>query len=208
MNLNDLFYDTFILEERGNSLLLLDIDDTLVKAKNIFVYKKTDKGEIALTPEQYAKEKITPETKGLYDFREFRDPDKVANSIKTGLPIISNLKLVDKYINNGWTIGIITARGMEEVIYKSLREWLMYRNKTGNLQEIGDKLVRGLVHAINDTEKRYLGNTDFEKKANVIKELAKRYDRILLIDDDIKNINAAKKLGLSNVHAVLAKKEI
>jgi hypothetical protein len=206
MNFDDLFCEVFIIEGKEKNLLLLDIDDTIVKAKNIYIYKKTDKGEIALTPEQYAKEPITPETSKNYDFRDFRDTEKLANSIKTGLPIIPNLRLVDKYINNGWTIGVLTARAMEESTFKALRDWLMYRDTKGDLQQIGDKLVRGLVHAINDTTRHYPGETTFEKKANVIKQLAGKFDKILFIDDDIKNIQAVKDMKLPNVHAIVARK--
>ena len=86
-------------ELNHNSLLLLDVDDTLVHARNIFILRKlpTDFTEIKLTPEQYANDPNAknPNNKKYYDFSEFHDPQKVAKSIKTGLPIISNLK------NNG-----------------------------------------------------------------------------------------------------------
>lgn len=191
-----------------NSLLLLDIDDTLVKPLNIFIYRKlpTDKKEIKLTPEQYAKEKVSIETKKYYDYKEFRDLNSVARSIKTGLPIVSNLKIMDEYIKNGWKIGMLTARGMEEVIFKTMKAWLMFRDEKGNLQKIGDKLVRNLVNAMNDDKKHYEGTTDFEKKANVIKKLSKKYDRITFIDDDVKNLEAIKNLNLKNVYTKLAKK--
>lgn len=195
----------FLLEEKGASLLLLDVDDTLVLPKNIFIYKKNADGtETALTPDQFAKEPVG--TNAKYDFREFRTPEKVYNSIKTGIPIIPNLKVVDEYIRNGWKIGILTARGMEDVVYKGLKDWLMYRDKKGNLQDIGDKLVRDLVHAINDENRRYKGETSFEKKAEVIRKLATEYDRVVFIDDDMKNLEAVRKMGLKNVYPKLAQK--
>jgi len=208
MNLDDLFAEIFLLEEKGKNLLLLDLDDTLVKAKNIFIYRKlpTDKNEVKLTPEQYANEKISSETKQCYDYRDFRNPDAVAKSIITGLPIIPNLKIMDDYIKNGWKIGILTARGMEEVIFKTLKAWLMFKDSKGNLQKIGDKLVRNLVNAINDDKKHYKGLTDFEKKANIVKKLANQYDRIMFLDDDLKNIDAIKNLDIKNIYVKLARK--
>jgi len=196
-----------LFEEKGENLLLLDIDDTLLKANNIFVIKKNPDGsETKLTPDQYAKEKVTPENQNNYDYREFRDPDKVYDSITTGLPIIPNLKIIDEYIKRGWKVGVLTARAFEEVTFNALKDWLQYRDKTGNLQAIGDKLVRGLVYAVNDENKKYRGTTSFERKANVIQDLAKRYDRIVLIDDDPKNLKAVRDLHLQNVFVKQAHK--
>lgn len=209
MNLEDLFNEMFLFEAKGENLLLLDIDDTLVKAKNIFIYRKlpTDKSEIKLTPEQYANEKVSTETKQYYDYRDFRNPDTVAKSITTGLPIIPNLKIMDNYIKNGWKIGILTARGMEEIIFKTLKAWLMFRDSKGDLQKIGDNLVRNLVNAINDDKRHYKGLTDFEKKANIVKKLATQYDRIVFIDDDAKNLEAIKNLNIKNIYTKLARKQ-
>jgi len=208
MNLNDLFNEMFLFEAKGENLLLLDLDDTLVKAKNIFIYRKlpTDKNEVKLTPEQYANEKVSAENKQHYDYRDFRNPDTVAKSITTGLPIISNLKIMDDYIKNNWKIGILTARGMEEVIFKTLKAWLMFRDSKGDLQKIGDKLIRNLVNAINDDKKHYKGLTDFEKKSNIVKKLATQYNRIVFVDDDSKNLDAIKNLNIKNVYVKLAKK--
>lgn len=208
MNIVQYFNEVFLLEEKGKSLLLLDIDETLVKPKNIFIIKRFPNEEpVKLTPAEYAKEKVTLETKKHYSYEEFRDPDKVARSIKTGIPLITNLKIMDEYIKKGWILGILTARGMEELIFKTMKEWLMYKNNKGNLQDIGDKLVRDLVFAVNDDSKKYEGKTDFEKKAKVIEKLSKEYDRIVFIDDDQANINKVKGLGLQNVHTKLASKE-
>ena len=196
-----------LLEEKGENLLLLDVDYTLVIPDNIFIIRKNDDGtETKLNPEEYAKEPVTEKNHGQYDFREFRDPERVYNSIKTGIPLIPNLKIVDEYIKNGWKIGILTARGMEDVVFHALKDWLQFRDRTGNLQNVGDKLVRDLVHAVNDDSKHYAGKTDFEKKANVVKKLASEYDRIVLLDDDEKNLNAVRLLGLRNVYPKIAHK--
>lgn len=208
------------LDKKHNSLLLLDIDDSLVTARNIFIYRKlpTDKTEVKLTPEEYAKDPNSKikSNKQYYDYRDFRDAGKVANSIKTGLPIVGNLKLMDNYIKNGWKIGILTARGMEEVISNTMKAWLKFKDHKGKLEDIGDKLIRELVFAINDDKKHYIGSTDFEKKANVMKKLIDQYDRITLVDDDLKNINAVKSMverekkndpRFKKIYAKLAHKE-
>jgi hypothetical protein len=103
---------------------LLDIDGTLVQAKNIFIHRKlpTDTSWVKQTPEEFAADPNSknPNNKKYYSYEEFRDPDKVAKSILTGVPLISNLKIMDQYIKNGWDIGILTARGLENVISKTM----------------------------------------------------------------------------------------
>lgn len=215
MNTLEILAEGLLLEENGKSLLLLDIDDTLLKAQNIYIYRKlpSDEKEVKLTPQEYANDPNTKnkENKKYYDYREFRDPKKVAESIKTGMPIIPNLKMVDSYVNNGWDIGILTARGMEKVIFDSIKVWLKIKDKKGNLQDVGDKLIKDLVFAINDDNKEYKGRTDFEKKKNVIKDLAKKYDRVWFLDDDQKNIDAVNNLkdelnvGKAKIRAIKAK---
>lgn len=207
----NIILESFLTEEEGhNSLLLLDIDDTLVTADNIYIYKKSSDGEEeALAPQEFAEEDTKKEKeKGYsYDFREFKDPDKVANSIKTGLPLISNLKIMDNYIQNGWTIGVLTARGMEDVIASTMKEWLKYRDAEGNLKSAKRKLARNLVFAVSDDNSRqYSKPTSFERKAEVIKDLAEKYDRVYLLDDDVSNIEAVNNLGIKNVKAMKAKK--
>jgi len=203
----DLVLSTFLLEqETHNSLLLLDIDGTLVHAKNIFIDKIFPDGKKEkISPENYAKENVKAEkAKGIkYGFDEFRDPEILAKSIKTGIPIVPNLQIMDSYIKNGWKIGILTARGFEDVIANTMKEWLHFKDEKGNLQNVGDKLIRNLVYAINDDNKHYKGEFDFDKKKNVISKLSKEYERIVFIDDDPKNINAIrewiKDTGIKNV---------
>lgn len=207
----EILFNSLLMEASNhNSLLLLDIDDTLVTASNIYIYKKSRNGkEIALTPQEFAEENTAEEKeKGFtYDFREFRDPEKVANSIKTGLPIVSNLKKMDNYIKNGWTIGVLTARGMEDVIAKTMKEWLKYRDAKGNLKSAARKLARNLVFAVSDDSKGYKKPTSFKRKAEVIRNLASQYDRVFLLDDDESNLEAVNDLGIKNVKAMKAKKQ-
>ena len=174
MNLLNVFRQA-LSEERSipegkKHLLLLDIDDTLLRAKsNMKIYRKlpTDKVEIALTPEEYAKEHVTPETKKYYDYRDFRDPKKVYESIVKGSPYINNLKVLDDFYNAGADIGILTARGCEDTVYKAIKTFLRVKDKNGNL--IRPELPRERVHGVNDDDKPYPGATDGEKKRNVIR---------------------------------------
>jgi hypothetical protein len=185
-----------LTEAKLNKLLLLDIDDTLVKAKDIYIYKKTKNGEEALTPDQFAKENVKSDDK--YDFRDFNNAEKISGSIKKGEPIISVLQYMDRMIGKGYKIGILTARGMEETIKDTMTSWLMYK-KRGKLRNASNKMRE--VFAVNDEVKKYKGANSFEKKANVIKDLAKKYDKVVFIDDDEKNVTAVNNLHLSNVQA-------
>jgi hypothetical protein len=205
MTFKEAVSEFLVLEEAGKSLLLLDIDKTLLEPVNIYMWRKlpSDKKEVRMTPEEYAKDPNAedPNNKKYYDYREFRDPDKVARSIKTGIPIVPNLKVMDDYIKKGWRVGILTARGLEDLIASTMQEWLKFKNKKGNLVPVD--LPRKLIFAINDDNKRYKGSTDFEKKANVIRKLSKEYDRIIFIDDTLPTVKMVKKMakeeGLKNI---------
>lgn len=198
-------------------ILLMDIDDTMVVAKGIYILRKlpTDRQKVKLTPEQYSKEKVTPETKKYYDYSEFRDPKKVYNSIINGTPLWRNLRVMDHHIKNGWQIGILTARGMGDVINKAMQDWLKYKEVTGKgkirtkeeinkLKPIGSLLKTGLVNAVGDMTKQYPGTTDFQRKAMIIMKLAKKYDMIKFLDDDSKNLKAVNDMNLRNVLVVKA----
>lgn len=191
-------------------IIVLDIDDTLLTAQNIFIHKLLPDGKvIKLTPEQYAKDpdskkKNDPSSGIKFSYEEFRDPKKVKNSIVTGIPIIKNLRIMDSYIKAGYQIAILTARGLEDVVYKALNKFLMFRDADGELKAVKNMLARNMVNAINDEAKVYKGTTDFEKKAIVIKELSKSYDYVKFLDDDEKNITAVKGLKLNNVQAIKA----
>lgn len=198
------------LTDGKKGIIVLDIDDTLLTAQNIFIHKLLPDGKvIKLTPEQYAKDpdskkKNDPSSGIRFSYEEFRDPEKVKNSIVTGIPIIKNLRIMDSYIKAGYQIAILTARGLEDVVYKSLNKFLMFRDADGELKTVKNMLARNMVNAINDEAKVYKGTTDFEKKAIVIKELSKSYDYVKFLDDDEKNITAVKGLKLNNVQAIKA----
>lgn len=191
-------------------ILFLDIDDTLLTAQNIFIHRTEGHpdGAKKLTPQQYAEEKVTPETKQFYDYKEFRDAKIVLNSIKSGIPIINNLKIMDAHLKNDWKIGLLTARGMEDVIYKAVKSFLKYKDANGKLQPIGNHLERKFVHAINDDIIKYDGKTDFEKKAKVLQRYRSQGWDIKFLDDDNKNIKAVRGLKDKKIHAVKAHEQV
>jgi len=183
---------------KTNRLILLDVDDTLLKPTGVYIYRNlpSDPQEVALTPYEYGLESVTPETKKYYDYRDFIDPRKTQMSIEKAEPIVANLSVMDDYLKMGHQIGILTARANEDIVYNGLKNFLTYRDSKGNLVPIGDRLSRENVYAINDTNrvKTLESETDYGKKAEGVEKLLNRYDEIVFIDDDMKNIKQMKLL--------------
>ncbi len=197
------------LPKSVKGIIVFDIDDTILKVDSSLmkIYKKEPgKQEIALTTEEFAKD---PDAEDIdkrkwFDYRDFRDPLKVYNSIITGTPLIKNLKIMDDYIQAGYDFCFLTARGCEEIIKKAIGDFLKFRDEDGALKELGDSFKKTFSHAVNDEIKKYPGKTDAEKKANVLTKLCKEYDKVVFVDDDTKNVNAARNLKISNLKVIKA----
>ena len=183
---------------KTNRLILLDVDDTLLKPTGVYIYRNlpSDTEEVALTPYEYGLEHVTPDTKQYYDYRDFMDPLKTQQSIEKAEPIVANLSVMDDYLKLGHQIAILTARSNEDVVFDGLKQFLMYKDRKGNLIPIGDRLSRENVYAINDVDrvKTLESETDYEKKAEVVEKLLTTYDEIVFIDDDMKNVKAMRLL--------------
>ena len=72
---------------------------------------------------------------------------------------------MDDYLKLGHQIAILTARSNEQVVFDGLKQWLMYKDRKGNLIPIGDRLNRENVFAVNDTNRMSTleSETDYEK---------------------------------------------
>lgn len=190
-------------------LIVFDIDDTLLRVKkgSMNVYKKEPgKKEVMLTTDEFAKDPDAsdPNKKNWFDYRDFRDPLKVYNSIIEGTPLIRNLRIMDDYIEAGYDFCFLTARSCEDIIKKALDTFLLHKDDTGAMRSLGDKFKKTLSHAINDDSKGYTGSTDAEKKANILKKLCKQYDKVVFVDDDRKNVSAARDLKIHNLKVIKA----
>ena len=200
------------IKELPNSvkgLIVFDIDDTILKVdpSQISIYKKEPgKDEITLSTDEFAKDPDAgdPSKKDWFDYRDFRDPVKVYNSIISGTPLIKNLKIMDDYIKAGYDFCFLTARSCEDTVKKAISDFLKFRDKDGALKELGDSFKKTFSHAINDSEKKYPGKSDAEKKATVLTDLCKKYDRVVFVDDDKKNVNAARNLNIKNLKVIKA----
>ena len=197
------------LPESVKGLIVFDIDDTILKVDSSLmkVYKKKPgEQEIALTTREFAKdpEAEDQEKRKWFDYRDFKDPVKVYNSIITGTPLIKNLKIMDDYIRAGYDFCFLTARSCEEVIKKAISDFLKFRDKDGALKELGYSFKTTFSHAVNDEIKKYPGKDDAEKKANVLIDLCSKYDKVVFVDDDTKNVRAARNLNIKNLKVIKA----
>ena len=197
------------LSSNVKGLIVFDIDDTILKVNPslIGVYKKEPgKDEIRLTTDEFAKDPDAEDDakKSWFDYRDFRDPIKVYNSIMSGTPLIRNLKIMDDYVNAGYDFCFLTARGCEETVKKALNDFLKVRKSDGALHELGDIFKKTISHAVNDHCKEYKGQTDAEKKVNVLIDLCKKYDKVVFVDDDTKNVRAARNLNIKNLKVIKA----
>lgn len=196
------------LPKHIKGIIVFDIDDTLLKVDSdkMSVYKQTENGEIALSTEEYAKDPdaVDPKKKHLFDLRDFRDEHKVYNSIVNGIPLLKNLKIMDSYLNAGYEFCFLTARGTEEVVKSALDEFLRHRHPDGSLKKLGNLFRKTMSHAVNDEYKNYPGESDAEKKSNVLMKLCKNYDKVVFVDDDEKNLKFAKELNQRNLTIIKA----
>jgi FMN phosphatase YigB (HAD superfamily) len=197
------------LSSSVKGLIVFDIDDTLLRVKkgSMNVYKKEPgKKEVMLTTDEFAKDPDAsdPNKRNWFDYRDFRDPLKVYNSIIEGTPLIRNLRIMDDYIEAGYDFCFLTARSCEDIIKKALDTFLLHKDDTGAMRSLGDKFKKTLSHAINDDSKGYTGSSDAEKKANILKKLCKQYDKVVFVDDDGKNVSAARDLKIHNLKVIKA----
>lgn len=195
------------LKPNISGIIVFDIDDTLLRVDPdiMRVYKKEPgKKEIALTTEEFAKDPDVESHIDWFDYRDFNDPIKVYTSIISGTPLIRNLRIMDDYIRAGYEFCFLTARSQEEMVKKALDDFLEHRTDDGEFKKLGDTFNKTMSHAINDNIKKYPGSSDAEKKANVLKDLCHKYDRVVFVDDDKKNVRAAKGLNLKNLVVIKA----
>lgn len=194
-------------------IIVFDIDDTLLKVQlgSMYIYKHVpgSNNEIKLSTEEFAKDPdaMDPNKRSWFDYRDFRDEQNVYNSIVNGTPMIKNLKIMDAYLNAGYDFCFLTARGCEDVVKRAIGDFVKRRNEGGALEQLGKEYKKTLSHAVNDYTKNYQGKTDSDKKANVLKQLCKKYDIVVFVDDDIKNVRRARELNIKNLRVIKAWEE-
>lgn len=174
-------------------ILFLDIDDTLLVSDEIFIYMIDKNGlKKKLTTYQYSKLSLKEMKNKKFDYTEFDNPYKIKQSIINGKPLYNNLKIVDKYIEDNWELGILTARGEESTVKENINNWLS--NKLKNKYE----LRKENIYAVGDIKLKYNGKNSTERKINILKMYLKKYNNVCLMDDNDKTIKLIKEMNKNN----------
>lgn len=174
---------TYIINERftvngtqSTKILLFDVDDTLIHSDLRLYVKKNGKVVKTLSSSEYNTYELQPgET---IDYTEFKD-ENLLNNNSIFLKYWDTLK---REYKKGTHIGILTARSDKDMFFR------FFKNH-------GFEIKKELVFAINDPSIRLKGKTIEDRKAEVIKRIAKwGYKTIIFFDDNIDNLRTAKKL--------------
>ena len=193
-------------------IVVFDIDDTLIQAdKNVVSISKFINGDrknkISISTEEFAKDPDAKDHKNWFDFSDFQNPQKVVQSIIKGTPILKNLKILDAYLNAGYEFCFLTARGCEDAVKHAIQNVIKYRDENGVLHNIDPWFNKAVSAAINDSNKEYEGKTNAEKKSNVLREICSKFDYVVFVDEDNKNVAHAKELNLNNLTVIEACKK-
>ena len=193
-------------------IVVFDIDDTLIQAdKDVVSISKFINGDrknkISISTEEFAKDPDAKSHKNWFDFSDFQNPQKVVQSIIKGTPILKNLRILDAYLNAGYEFCFLTARGCEDAVKYAIQDVIKYRDENGVLNNIDPWFNKDVSAAINDSNKEYEGKTNAEKKSNVLREICSKFDYVVFVDDDNKNVAHAKELNLNNLTVIEACKK-
>ena len=193
-------------------IVVFDIDDTLIHTdEDVMSIGKFINGDrknrISLSTKEFAKDPDAKEHKEWFDFSDFQNPQKVVQSIIKGTPILKNLRILDAYLNAGYEFCFLTARGCEDAVKYAIQNVIKYRDENGVLNNIDPWFNKDVSAAINDSTKEYEGKTNAEKKSNVLREICSKFDYVVFVDDDNKNVAHAKELNLNNLTVIEACKK-
>jgi len=207
------------LTESSNSIVVLDVDDTIIHSAAKIRVKEHDVWK-TLSTDQFAKQRGSISKDAKYDFSDFRDFQKIYDTITHGKIIKNILKIIDDAVNNNVKIGILTARAKPYAILVALKTILRYRDsKTNELKPIPRDLFRKkFVFAVGEPSTRKLvGRTmDGSENPEDVKALVLQkvfgdkygFGDIKFYDDDKSNISAVNKLDDKRIKAILVSSDI
>ena len=180
ISLRDYILEQFtVAGTQSDKILLFDVDDTLIKSDvKVHVIKN---GEVIkkLSSTEYNSYKLQPGES--FDYSEFEDED-ILNNRSVFLKYWDTLQ---REYKDGTHIGILTARSNKDMFYRFFKS-------------NGITIKNELVFAINDPRLNLKGSTIEDRKAEVIKRLAKwGYRTMVFFDDNEANLKTAKKLEKS-----------
>ena len=194
-----------ILNEAKTSVIYaFDIDDTLLFSDAKIYYTEPGKPEKAVGTLEFGEIRSTLDPKTTYDWRDFEVFDRIVVGMKSAKPNMEILKILDKAIQDGYKIGIVTARGNQKAIWAALQASLLYRDKKGILQPLpSSQFNMRYVFAVGDAlTKKSLGieggsANPSALKAHVLQKIFGDrfgFKSIVFFDDDAGNIKAVDDL--------------
>lgn len=170
-------FNDFVNEAKYKKINIFDVDDTLVvtSAKIRVTDHKTGK-VYELTPKEFNEYQEKPHHE--LDYGEFDDP----KILKAGKIINWVFDILKKTMAKGKRVGIITARGDQQMIYK----FLMHHKVDVNPK---------YIFAINDPKQGFSGNSVADRKKEAFQRfIALGFNDFTFFDDDKENIKLAKEL--------------
>lgn len=161
---------------KDNSIIIFDLDDTLVVTNAKILVKDALTGEtFDLTPQEFNEYEKEPHHE--VDYNQFND----ANILKAGRLVEWVLSILKSAYESGTAVGIITARNNKDLV----REFLLSH---------GIDIHPNLVYAISDPEFTFEGTIAEKKREAFRKLIAKGFKHFTFYDDDRKNLELAKSL--------------
>jgi len=201
--------DELILERSNASISIFDIDDTLAFSNSQIRYKEPGDEWKTVGTEEFGNIRDGIDKAAEYDFSDFRDGKRIMIALKTAKPNIEILKKLDDAIARGDKIGVLTARGNKFATTQGVKNFLLYKNKNGDLVDIPKNQFNDkYIFAVGDSKTKAMiakargssggGSADpSEDKAYILQSMfadKMGFNNITFYDDDEQNIKAVDAL--------------
>ena len=161
---------------RDNSIIIFDLDDTLVVTNAKILVKDALTGEtFDLTPQEFNEYEKQPHHE--VDYKQFNDP----NILKAGRLVQWVLNILQSAYESGTAVGIITARDNKSLV----RNFLLSH---------GIDIHPKLIYAVSDPDFGFDGTIAERKKEAFRRLINKGFKHFTFYDDDRKNLELAKSL--------------
>ncbi len=170
-------FNEFVNEAKYQKINIFDVDDTLVVTKAKIKITDHENGETyEITPKEFNEYEKNPNHE--LDFSDFSN----LRILKAGKIIDWVFDILKGTMKKGKRVGIITARGDAEMIYK----FLIHHGVDVNPK---------YIFAINDPKQGFYGNSIAERKKEAFRRLmALGFQDFTFFDDDKENIRLADEL--------------
>ena len=202
-------------KKETSTISVFDIDDTLLFSKSKIYYTLPgETKERAASTAKFAQIRGSLPKDTDYDLREFRDFKSIYVGITQAKPNIPVLKKLDAAIHAGHKIGILTARGNQAAVLAGVKDFLLYKDKEGNLQKLPRNQFRkrwccavsdtATVKALGGEGGDYVLNPE-ELKAYVLQRILgdkEGFKKIVFYDDDPGNVKAVNSLKDKRITAI------